>query len=93
MKTTIELPDDLVRRLKMRAVRDGRKFKDVAADMLRQGLAHSSSSKALSKPRIVRDKKTGFPMLEPPDPSVPSCPPTPEEIDQILLDQECEWYS
>ena len=92
MKTTIDLPDDLLRRLKMRAVRDGRKLKDVAADMLRQGLSRPSPPKTLPQPRILKDKKTGLPVLEAPDPSVPVRPLTPDQIDQILLDQEVEWW-
>jgi len=43
MKTTIELPDDLVRELKIHAVREGRKFKDVVAEFLRAGLRRPPS--------------------------------------------------
>lgn len=39
MKTTVELPDDLLRAIKIRAVRDNRKLKDAVADLLRRGLA------------------------------------------------------
>lgn len=38
VKTTIELPADLIRQLKMRAVTEDRKLKDVAAEALRRGL-------------------------------------------------------
>ena len=36
MKTTLELPGDLVREIKLRALHDGRKLKDAMADLLRQ---------------------------------------------------------
>jgi plasmid stability protein len=39
MKTTIDLPEDLVREMKFRAVREGRKLRDVAAEVFRRGLA------------------------------------------------------
>ena len=39
MKTTFDLPPDLVRELKLRAVHEGRKLKDVDADLLKLGLA------------------------------------------------------
>jgi hypothetical protein len=38
MKTTFDLPPELVRELKLRAVHEGRKLKDVAADLLKRGL-------------------------------------------------------
>lgn len=39
MKTTIDLPEDLVREMKFRAVRDGRKLREVAEEVFRRGLA------------------------------------------------------
>src|SRR5882724_7863117 len=39
MKTTLELPDELVKEIKLRAVHEGKKLKDVVADLLRKGLA------------------------------------------------------
>lgn len=38
MKTTLDLPDDLVREMKLRAVMQGRTLRDLAADFIRQGL-------------------------------------------------------
>jgi len=55
MKTTIDLPPDLVRSLKIRAVNEGRKLKDLAADLLHRGLALpvEPPSPLPLKPRIV----------------------------------------
>src|SRR5207237_405716 len=39
IKTTIVLPDALVKQVKLRAVREGRKLKEAVADLLRKGLA------------------------------------------------------
>lgn len=38
MKTTIDLPPELVRKMKLRAVNEGRKLKDIAAELIRAGL-------------------------------------------------------
>lgn len=38
MKTTLELPDDLVKEVKLRALHEGAKLKDMVAALLRAGL-------------------------------------------------------
>ncbi len=38
MKTTMDLPDELIREVKLRAVVQGRSVKDLVADLLREGL-------------------------------------------------------
>ena len=42
MKTTLELPDDLVKEIKLGAVNEGKKLKDAVADLLRTGLANGA---------------------------------------------------
>ena len=49
MKTTIDLPPDRVREMKLLAAREGRKLKDVAADLLKRGLI-SGKNAATSAP-------------------------------------------
>jgi plasmid stability protein len=49
VKTTIDLPVELVREMKLRAVRDGRKLKEVAAEILRRGL---ESQDPIAKPEL-----------------------------------------
>jgi hypothetical protein len=39
MKTTLELPDGLMRRVKLRAVHRGQKLKDAVAQLLELGIA------------------------------------------------------
>lgn len=38
MKTTLDLPDELIREAKLRAAMQGRTLRDLVADFLRQGL-------------------------------------------------------
>ena len=54
MKTTLDLPSDLVREMKLRAVNEGRKFKDVAEEVFRKGLAQKeNASKGAMSHRIA----------------------------------------
>ena len=53
MKTTFDLPPELVRELKLRAVHEGRKLKDLAADLLKRGLA---APKTPAKPQPAKPK-------------------------------------
>jgi len=39
MKTTLELPDALMRQVKVRAAKTDRKLKDVVAELIKRGLA------------------------------------------------------
>jgi hypothetical protein len=73
MKTTIDLPPDLVREMKILAVHEGRKLKDVAADLLKRGL---SAGNAKPKNTARRDF-----FLTAPD-GAPEM--TPERVRQIL---------
>ena len=43
MKTTLELPDELMRALKIRAANEGRRLKDVVATVISDGLAHPAA--------------------------------------------------
>src|SRR5207249_380082 len=57
MKTTLDLPDALMKQVKLRAVHDGRKLKDTVADLLRKGLAVAAPSDDNSvEPTITKDK-------------------------------------
>lgn len=43
MKTTLELPDDLMRELRIRAAESDRRLKDVVAELIERGLEASNS--------------------------------------------------
>jgi plasmid stability protein len=62
MKTTLDLPDDLVRAVKLRALREGRKLKEAVAELLRQGLAAPSTP--MPRPTILIDAETGLPSIQ-----------------------------
>lgn len=60
MKTTIELPDDLARRVKMRAVERQQKLKDTIAQLLEAGLTLTRNpSVTETTPKPVRLKGIG----------------------------------
>jgi len=53
VKTTIDLPADIVRAMKIKAAKENRKLKEVAAELLREGLKPSAYSlKGVSSKRI-----------------------------------------
>jgi plasmid stability protein len=55
MKTTLELPDDIMHRIKLRAVHRKRKLKDEIALLLEAGLAAAPAPEAPRKlPKPVR---------------------------------------
>src|ERR1700722_2229599 len=60
MKTTLDLPDDLVRAVKLRALREGRKLKEAVAELLRRGLAATP----MPRPTISTDAATGLPTIQ-----------------------------
>jgi plasmid stability protein len=55
MKTTLELPDELMREVKIRAVHEHKKLKDIVAELLRKGIAASSPARTkIPKPIKLR---------------------------------------
>lgn len=64
MKTTLDIPDDLFRQIKIKAATDGRKLKDMVTEGLELVLAGTASSgrsptgaKAGAAKSLVREKK------------------------------------
>jgi plasmid stability protein len=88
MKTTLDLPQQLVQAMKMRAARDGRKLKDVAADALRAGLTAPSQPTGSSTAKITKDRKTGLPLIQCPHSAALGDEITPQRVASILADQE-----
>jgi hypothetical protein len=77
VKTTLDLPEDLVQELKLRSVHERKKLKDVAAQVLRRGLG-------ISSPAVARKKEISFPLFES-GPDAPASKMTAEEL--IALEQ------
>jgi hypothetical protein len=70
-------------------VRNRKRLKDAVADLLRLGLDARVQAKL---PKIVTDPVTGLPMITGGHAAVPGIALTPERINQVLLDQETEWF-
>jgi hypothetical protein len=93
MKTTLDLPDALVKQVKLRALQEGRKLKDMVADLLRKGLAAGKVGQPDGHtPVITKDKQTGLPLILCKHAASPQDELTPERIAAIHLDQETNWY-
>ncbi len=65
MKTTLDLPDDVIRAVKLRAVMQRRPLKDLVADFLRQGLGMDSSAQTNGPPAdsVVEMAPNGLPTV------------------------------
>ncbi len=89
MKTTFDLPDDLVREVKLRAVVQGRTVKDLVAEFLRQGLGIATPG-PLEKPpagSLVQIGEGGLPVIR----CRPDAPATRMSVEELLeLEQESQ---
>jgi len=64
MKTTIDLPPDLVKKMKLRAVHEGRKLKDVAAELLARGFGgEEKSTLPLVPSAVIEINSIGLPVI------------------------------
>ena len=91
METTIDLPDALVRAVRLRAVREGRGLNDTVTDLVRIGLAASGDGPDTLTPAAVTiDPKTGFPVIECPHEALPEDEMTPDRVAEILLQQDVD---
>jgi hypothetical protein len=65
MKTTLDLPDEVVRAVKLNAVIQGRTVKDLVAEYLRQGLGMAPLGQPKPRPTSARVevKDNGLPVV------------------------------
>jgi len=82
MKTTLDLPADLVREMKMRAASEGRKLRDVATEIFRRGLSQPSLPSEAPRHRVK------LPLIEC---QAEATEMTPERVAELLLKQEADW--
>ncbi len=82
MKTTLDLPPELVRAVKIRAAEDNRKLKDTVAAWLKRGLA----SAELVRPKASRRAK--LPLVRCARRAAPGQEISPERAAEILADEE-----
>ena len=90
MKTTFDLPDELVREIKLKAVHEGRKLKDAMAELLRAGLAVGA---AKAEERTARKKKSRLPLVKCRHGATAATEMTPQGVADVLLEQEASWHA
>jgi len=56
MKTTLELPDDLMRRIKIRAATTNRKLKDTVEELIRRGLEAAEAGQLDSPLQALKNR-------------------------------------
>ncbi len=79
MKTTVELPDELIREVKVRAAREGRRIKDVLAEVVSRGLSDPPARRPTTGERVR------LPLVHCVHPATPDNEMTPERTSDILL--------
>jgi hypothetical protein len=84
MKTTLDLPDNLMREIKIQAAKENRKLKDVIADLLRRGL----SRKTLKRPAVRYRVK--LPLVRCAHEASSDEEMTPERVASILMAEDAE---
>jgi plasmid stability protein len=77
VKTTLDLPNDLVREVKLRAVNEGKKLKDVISELLRQGLGQPSRPPDATH---ARRGNVGIPLF----PSSPNAPASRMSLEELV---------
>ena len=65
MRTTFDLPDELMRHLKARAALEGRSLRDLALDLIERGLRAPAPSAKLAAAATLPTVSLGRPMLLP----------------------------
>ena len=82
MKTTLDLPDDVMRAVKIRAVQENKRLKDTVTDLLRRGLAHKPGAPVPAR------RRRKLPLVECAHEARPSEELTPERVAEVLLEEE-----
>lgn len=82
MKTTLELPDELLRAVKIRAIHEDRSLKDMMAEIVRRGLAQEAPA-AGAGPRRAQ-----VPLVECAHEARPDEEMTPERVAYMLSQEE-----
>jgi len=81
LKATLDLPGDLLKEMKLRAVHEGRKFKDLAAEVFRLELIRQED-------RTIRHR-VKLPIIKCRHPAARDL--AADEVAGVLLKQEVDW--
>jgi len=93
MRTTLDLPDPLMRRVKIKAAAEGKKLKEIMAELIEAGLDKDQPQTTLPEgesPWYI-DPKTGFPVaktLKIPGYKPPTLQETQELIEKSLYEED-----
>lgn len=90
MKTTLDLPDHLMRQVKQRALQQGRPIKALVADYIRQGLHGVATLPPAARREVLEIDAEGLPLFRP-DPQLKRHPidmATALRLEQDTLMQE-----
>lgn len=82
MKTTLNLPDGLMREIKLRAVQENRTMQDLIAELLQRALREP--------PPTERRHRVQFPLVLCGPAASPEQEMTPERVAQVLANEESE---
>lgn len=82
MKTTLELPDELMRTVKIRAAREGRKLKDIVAALIQNGLSCQAEVGGHARSNVH------LPLVECARNASPEAEMTPDRVAEALLQEE-----
>ena len=85
VKTTFDLPDDLMRAIKLRAVYEDRKLKDLMAELLRRGLSATDEAEPMQRVQL--------PLVQCARATAPGEEMTPERIAAVLMEDEARGVS
>ena len=80
MKTTLDLPDALVRQIELRAEREGRDIQEIVADLLATGVSPAGETN-LEKDRVV---SKNLPMIK-------LRPAQPSDVKKLSTQEWCDW--
>ena len=88
------MPDALVKEVKLRALHEGRKLKDIVAELLRKGLAAPTATDAgPNRSLLTRDKKSLLPLIVCRHAAAADKELSPEVVANILNQQEASWHA
>ena len=82
MKTTLDLPAELIREMKLRAAHEGRKLRDVATEVFRRGLMPANPPAACRRVKL--------PLIHCGQPGTSLKELDAEQVADLLLQQEIE---
>lgn len=90
MKTTLDLPDHLVRQAKQRALQQGRTLRDLVAEYIRQGLRGTPAPAPSLTDGVLEVDESGLPLFRRVPCASGSVPdlPTALQLEQQALEKE-----